>query len=82
MAPKPIRSGKAKIFKSPAKSRQIESFVLAPIFNTDYAVIKASINNRYVTAENGGAQSLAANRDEIGLWEKFTITKVSDCQTQ
>jgi hypothetical protein len=34
----------------------------------------ATVNNRYVTAENGGAQPLIANRTAIGPWEKFTLT--------
>ena len=33
----------------------------------------AEINDRYVTAENGGTSPLIANRMNIGPWEQFWI---------
>ena len=33
----------------------------------------AKANNRYVTAEHGGALPLIANRTAVGPWEKFLI---------
>ncbi|GAA3201948.1 ThuA domain-containing protein [Dactylosporangium siamense] len=33
--------------------------------------IRARVNGRYVTAENGGAAALIANRTSIGPWEQF-----------
>src|SRR4051812_46962710 len=35
--------------------------------------ISARINQRYVTAENGGASSLIANRTQVGPWEGFQV---------
>jgi len=31
-------------------------------------------NGKYVTAEDGGASALIANRTAIGPWEKFTLS--------
>jgi hypothetical protein len=33
-------------------------------------------NNRYVTAENAGAQPLIANRTAIGGWEQFDLITI------
>ncbi|RIX50944.1 glucan endo-1,6-beta-glucosidase [Paenibacillus nanensis] len=33
--------------------------------------IKAQVNQRYVSADNGGSASLIANRTSVGTWEKF-----------
>ena len=33
--------------------------------------LRAAVNGRYVTAENGGASALIANRAAIGPWERF-----------
>lgn len=33
--------------------------------------LKARANSRFVTAESAGAKSLIANRDSVGLWERF-----------
>jgi type 1 glutamine amidotransferase len=33
--------------------------------------LRARVNGRYVTAENGGSQPLIANRTAIGPWEQF-----------
>jgi hypothetical protein len=33
--------------------------------------LRARANNRYVCAENAGAAALIANRDAVGLWERF-----------
>jgi len=38
--------------------------------------LQARVNSRYVTAEQAGAQPLIANRDAIGLWEKFDVIAV------
>jgi flagellum-specific peptidoglycan hydrolase FlgJ len=35
--------------------------------------IRATVNNRVVTAEQGGSQSLIANRTAVGPWEQFTL---------
>ncbi|MCW3463986.1 M57 family metalloprotease [Chitinophaga nivalis] len=35
--------------------------------------LKARINNKYVCAENGGANALIANRDAVGPWEQFRV---------
>ncbi|MEU8391680.1 glycoside hydrolase family 95-like protein [Micromonospora sp. NPDC048843] len=49
-----------------------ETFAL--VRNTDGSVsLRATVNNRYVVAENGGAEALVANRDAIGPWEKFDL---------
>jgi len=32
----------------------------------------AAVNGKYVTAENGGASPLIANRTGVGSWETFT----------
>jgi len=40
--------------------------------------IKAVINNKYVTAENGGSSPLIANRDTAGPWELFYISPAAD----
>lgn len=40
----------------------------------------ANINGKFVVAENAGNGVLIANRDAAGLWEKFTITKIGECQ--
>jgi alpha-L-fucosidase 2 len=34
---------------------------------------QATVNSKYVTAENGGAAALIANRDTIGPWEQFDL---------
>lgn len=34
-------------------------------------------NGRFVTAENGGALPLVANRDTVGQWEQFDLLRVS-----
>src|SRR6266704_2186736 len=52
------------------------------VFNGDYLALArlaggtpfgllAQANGRYVTAENGGASALIANRTAIGAWERF-----------
>lgn len=33
--------------------------------------LRARVNNRYVSADNGGSSPLIANRTAIGLWEQF-----------
>ncbi|WUC55025.1 xylosidase [Streptomyces sp. NBC_00554] len=33
--------------------------------------LKARANSKFVTAESAGAKSLIANRDSVGLWERF-----------
>ena len=44
----------------------------AMVVNPDNTVsLRATVNNKYVVAENGGAAALIANRDAIGPWEKF-----------
>src|SRR6201999_3823866 len=35
--------------------------------------LRAGVNNDYVTAENGGAAALIANRTAIGVWEQFDL---------
>jgi len=40
--------------------------------------IKALTNGKYVTAENGGANPLIANRDIAGPWELFYILPAAD----
>jgi len=35
--------------------------------------LRAKVNNKYVTAENGGASALIANRTVIGDWERFDL---------
>ena len=35
--------------------------------------LQATVNNRYVAAENAGAAPLIANRDAIGPWEQFDL---------
>ena len=37
---------------------------------------RARANNRLVTAEAAGAQSLVANRTAIGGWEKFVLVRL------
>jgi hypothetical protein len=49
-----------------------ETFQL--VTNTDGTVsLRATVNNRYVAAENAGAAPLIANRTSIGLWERFDL---------
>ena len=56
------------------------------VFDGDYAALqrlaggipaaitlRASVNNRYVVAENGGGASLIANRAASGPWERFYL---------
>jgi lysophospholipase L1-like esterase len=43
--------------------------------------LKAS-NGLFVTAENGGADPLIANRTAVGTWEKFDVTYLSGDQVQ
>jgi hypothetical protein len=31
------------------------------------------VNGQYVTAEDGGASPLIANRTAVGVWEKFDL---------
>lgn len=38
--------------------------------------LRAGINNRYVTAEAGGASALIANRTAVGPWERFDLLTV------
>jgi beta-glucosidase len=40
--------------------------------------IKASVNGKYVCAENGGNASLIANRDAVGPWEIFDMIPAGD----
>jgi len=40
--------------------------------------IKASANNKFVTAENTGADPLIPNRDIVGTWEKFIVVNNAD----
>ena len=35
--------------------------------------LRARVNNKYVTAENGGASPLIANRTSVGQWERFDL---------
>jgi hypothetical protein len=35
--------------------------------------LQATVNGKYVAAENAGAAALIANRDAIGLWEQFDL---------
>lgn len=35
--------------------------------------IRAVVNNKLICAENGGAQPLIANRDNVGPWETFSL---------
>jgi hypothetical protein len=35
--------------------------------------LRARANNKYVTADNAGADPLIANRDAIGAWEQFDV---------
>lgn len=35
--------------------------------------LKAQVNNKYVSAENGGNSPLIANRTSIGPWERFRV---------
>jgi hypothetical protein len=40
--------------------------------------LRAHVNNMYVCAENGGADSLIANRDSVGGWETFVLVHNPD----
>jgi len=42
------------------------------------ASLLAQVNNRYVTAEDAGAQSLIANRTAIGPWEQFDLIDIGN----
>ena len=67
--------------RTPAPTRSIanraavgawETF--ARVNNSDGTIsLRATVNNRYVVAENGGAAALIANRTAIGPWEKFSL---------
>jgi hypothetical protein len=39
----------------------------------DTIALKAYVNGKIVTAEDGGSSPLIANRDHVGSWEKFQI---------
>jgi hypothetical protein len=43
-----------------------------PVISNNVISLKAGINGRYVTAEDG-ASALIANRTAIGSYEKFTL---------
>ena len=38
--------------------------------------LMATVNSRYVVAENGGAAPLIANRTAIGPWEQFDLATI------
>jgi hypothetical protein len=40
--------------------------------------LKATVNGRYVAAEDGGASPLIANRTAVGDWEKFLVVDAGD----
>jgi hypothetical protein len=40
--------------------------------------LRARVNNRYVTAESGGALPLIANRTVVGPWERFDLIDVGN----
>lgn len=46
--------------------------------DADYFSIKATINNKYVCADNYGQSNLVANRDSAGAWEQFRVIYNSD----
>ena len=46
--------------------------------DVDYFSIKATINNKYVCADNYGQSNLVANRDSAGAWEQFRVIYNSD----
>ena len=55
----------------------------APVIGSNVGVatvasLLAQVNNRYVTAEDDGAQSLIANRTAIGQWEQFDLIDVGN----
>nr|BFE55876.1 hypothetical protein GCM10020063_004020 [Dactylosporangium thailandense] len=53
-------------------------------YNVDAAALnqslwlQAQVNQRYVTADAGGAQPLIANRTQIGPWERFDLIDAGD----
>ncbi len=49
--------------------------VNSPIRSGDQFALTAH-NGQFVCAENGGGREVVANRNAIGPWEKFTITKL------
>lgn len=56
-------------------------FIIIPIendYNKTWSSLKANANGTFVSAENGGADSLVANRDTAGHWERFKIIQNSD----
>ena len=40
--------------------------------------LRSHANGRYVTADNGGAAPLIANRAVVGGWEKFQVVTNAD----
>lgn len=46
--------------------------------NDSFMAIKASINNKYVCADNYGQSKLLADRDSYGEWEEFKVVKNND----
>lgn len=47
-------------------------------FTETWSSLKANANGTFVSAENGGADALVANRDTAGHWERFKIIQNSD----
>lgn len=45
--------------------------------STQVVVLRAKVNGRFVTAENGGSAALIANRTAADLWERFELTRLS-----
>ncbi len=46
--------------------------------DADYFSMKATINNKYVCADNYGESNLIANRDSAGAWEQFRVIYNAD----
>ncbi|GAA2375380.1 PQQ-dependent sugar dehydrogenase [Dactylosporangium salmoneum] len=59
-----------------------------PLFNVNWmdfagpadrvVSLRAHVNNRYVTAEDGGGSPLIANRSAVGSWEQFDVVDQGD----
>ncbi len=72
--PTPVTATPAPVTTAPAPVRTTTPTPVqttpAPV-QTQVVSLRAHANGRYVTAENGGASALIANRTAIGAWEQF-----------
>ncbi|MER7281748.1 PKD domain-containing protein [Dactylosporangium sp. NPDC000244] len=53
-------------------------YQLANYQNSANTVLRAAVNNRYVTTDPHGPQPLIANRNAIGSWETFDVIDAGD----